>query len=247
LASLIRYLQSSFQGGCDNFPSRQQLTSLADSIPQLGESAHTGRDAIISVELPSRSALEDIFYQGDILAFQGWSYKLTTVSHALRHSNSLFSILAGAATSRIAGPVLGAPVKHHVPWLLDSMLSFYKILTRWECISEIPAFTQLERGLDLCTAYNDCDEIDAVLGSKSHGLLALICGKAILLPQELLSDDDHGSSFRRVFCLSLIQLVGAIAKYPHVLRLVKSQLLAPLETLVAENLIVGNGTDFWVS
>lgn len=134
----------------------------------------------------------------------------------------------------------------HVVWLLDSLFSLFELCSEWLPAVDLSTMTLVEFALGVASAPGDFRGFDAVIYTKAHSLLVVLCAGVVKNPREILGDDEHGAKARQRFCVALVKLAKAGIKHKPISRLIKGQLLAPLKILTTDNLLFGTGTDIWV-
>ncbi|KAJ9155587.1 Protein kinase rad3 [Pleurostoma richardsiae] len=224
---LYRYLQ-------DNY------TTIIRNLQRMGRAGSTSP----SLKLPLDTTLDSVLGPAAAATAKGCFYAISTPEHALRHASSLLAILTAATLPSTKAPRLSFAAEA-VPWLLDAFLPLVGEIGRWKQHCQVDQLPVLATILELATAYDGSSSVHKVIGYKAHMQLALVCDRIVETPGQFLGNDSNGHAARQLFCRSLIRLAESAVEYRPIARLVVSQILPPLSSLIAESQLLSNGTDFW--
>jgi serine/threonine-protein kinase ATR len=178
---------------------------------------------------------------------QQCTYKLLTVSHALRHASSLLSIMTTPlGPQRLVDDIVSSFLEC-LPWVLDSHFAFYEVQVRWRAVFPSCISMLLRNVLQLIAAFQDLGDIDSSLKQKANSLLVLLAIESAEHYDQLHVDAKDADSAEQLFCSTLITVAGLCKKHEPTLRLVASQLIPCLEKLSIHADIMSEGTDSRVS
>jgi len=243
---VIRYFQG-VVGGMPPFlvGPPEKLTVLPELLESLRTVIPSNQDVVIDASFPPLAALEQQFPQLSIESFQGHTFRVHSVTHALRLTRGILSAVASSLT-RTDFLAIVSPSHRFVPWLLDSLLALREIQKRWDAVVTDPCTPVIQSIMDIGLVYSNRYEAEATLRTKIDCALVLFCCALVDKGSELLSESFDGMVSRQTFCLAMAHVVQAATASRAISRLTKSQLLGAAEKLAGENAILGDGTDFSV-
>lgn len=195
---------------------------------------------LVELELPPQSLLRS-FDLGPLP--RKCTYTIRGLEHTLRLATGLSAIVHDASSQL---PLL---FSHNQFWLLDCFEPLASFLVVQPI--EIGLTTMVQMVVDLAATPNNADGVESVLAVKADATLVAVCCIVFREPRHLLSEDEAGSTLRRLICSALMRLAkGAIAHRPTS-RLIATRLIEPARQVVSDNVAADNQvicrpTDVWV-
>ncbi|KAL2269062.1 hypothetical protein VTJ83DRAFT_3908 [Remersonia thermophila] len=215
--------------------------NLAAILARFKSSPPASRDRPVDLKLPPRTLLESL-PDGPP---RGCSFTITEEEHALRHALSMASIIKGVVVGGEDAQVASFYGQHLV-WLLDTLPFLSSVAVTWPtplgAAGLVPA---LQIAVDVAAARARLPVPNPAVADKPSIALALVCSEFLHHPQPLLAEDEDGVSLRQALATALVQLAEASANHAPTCNMVTSAIGPLVQRLVAENSVVGEGTDVW--
>ncbi|TPX13910.1 uncharacterized protein E0L32_005610 [Thyridium curvatum] len=172
---LIRYYQTCF-------------TAILNRIQELSPN---GRDSSLSLSLPPSSFLAATL---DISEPRPHAcvYRLRSLSHALRHADSILCILADSMQTKGLDGSGTTTAKLHIPWVLDALFTFHHVKKSYRAWVPDLAVSALQSIFKLVSNHKVISRLDTALTQKGYTILAILC-REVLEDRILSSDDEPGN------------------------------------------------------
>ncbi|ORY67260.1 uncharacterized protein BCR38DRAFT_153630 [Pseudomassariella vexata] len=189
------------------------------------------KDIGLRLRLPPDASLESLTGLNVQFPQQQCTYRLSTVSHALRHASNLLSILTSLLALKDPSNLMTSSSQEYVPWLLDTYFAFHGCQKRWQgaCASCLPLLMQ--NILRLLTALGGSSDTDVSLHGKACSLLVLFCADFADQWDQLVTSENDGEPPSQLICLALVKVTEACVKHKPVSIFVTLQLIPSLEKL----------------
>lgn len=171
------------------------------------------------------------------------------MKHALGNAWSVLRTICSAVVSTSQPELaLASPFQQTIPWLVDSLQSYYAVYESYANGLDIKSVAILKCLVDLISSqFASSDDSSRDLYYKALSVLALLCGRLLEPASELFATDDNGVAARKVFSFALAYISHAAVRCKPISRLAVSQILNPLGTLASQINDLGPGTDITVS
>jgi serine/threonine-protein kinase ATR len=206
----------------------------------------TNKDIPINICVPSDSCLESVSSEELQLLRQQCTYNLTSISHAIRHASSLFSILSQYIGSQQSTQAVISSTEY-IPWLVDTFSTLYQIQMQWQSICPDVLSSTLESAVRLTAILQTSPTSDSFLKQKGSTLLVLVANEAIEhFDRWLLAVQDHDNAIE-LLCSALLALTALSLDSKPTANYITLQLIPRLETLAVRGELVLPYTDLRVS
>lgn len=163
---------------------------------------------------------------------QGCTFSLVDEDHALRHACSLLSILRCTSTPERAFGQRVISFGKHIPWLIDSLEELSQEQQRWADGRNLSPSPLLDTAISLS---KPSFTVDRVVSHKLDAVIVLITSAMADHLVESRDESQTDGAARRIFALALVHLADAAVKSRPLSRLIVSQLLKPLDSLLAKS------------
>ncbi|KAI1864693.1 hypothetical protein JX265_008417 [Neoarthrinium moseri] len=213
LPAILDYIRSNFKATFDH------VLEIKSTIAE--------KDISLSLRLPVDSVLEETAPGGDLSALQQQcTYRINTVSHALRHASCLLNVVANLLSSRqLSSAMVSSPLEC-LPWLLDSCYELGEAHDLWHTLCPTIMPSLLQTAAQLTTILS---------------LSAMAAGRL----DRLATTAENGELLRQLLCSNILTLARLSLDHRPVAKLVSAQLLPILEKLSIHGDLLAPGTDLW--
>lgn len=186
----------------------------------------------VYIELPDHNTLNSLLPAGALAeAVRCPTYTLGDGQHALQHVSCLLNILHGVAVPDGTTEQSFPPFTKHVTWLLDCIEALNEEQRRWRDHGNYNPVSLLDQALNLTSPHSGVEQ--AVI-HKLYSVIVLLAAD-VAVNQTVAQDQEQAdSSATKVLALALVQIAGAATKQRPISKLAATQLLKPLERMLAE-------------